>query len=130
MGTPNPWLPLVQTTLVHPNEHLCKTQRALWHFAEWYGGAGRGAFAALAHVASDDAGAAGGAEGGGLDGAEVLDGTLFVRAAGLSADRLGWMREGEAQRGWDADGFFGVGDADEARREKQQRLAVQGMWYG
>ena len=91
-GTPNPWLAIVQTTLVHPDEHLCKLQRALMHYAEVYGGAEPGAFTALTE----------------LEGAELLDGTLFVRAAGLTAGRLGWMREGEEKRGWDFAGFYPV----------------------
>jgi len=41
-----------------------------------------------------------------LDGMEKLDGTLFVRAAVLSANRLGWMREGQPMRGFDFNGFF------------------------
>ncbi|THG97402.1 hypothetical protein EW026_g4588 [Hermanssonia centrifuga] len=88
---PNPWLHILQTTLVHPDEHLCKAQRALAHSAELYGGAPAGRFA---HASKD------------LEGAELLDGTLFVRAASLTADRLGWMREGEEQRSWDHIGFF------------------------
>ena len=90
---PNPWLHIVQTTLVHPNEHLCKLQRALAHFAALYGGAAPGAFA---HTAEN------------LQGPDKLDGTLFVRAAGLTADRHGWMREGQEERGWDNGGFFKV----------------------
>lgn len=89
---PNPWLHVIESTLVHPNEHLCKLQRAVAHFAALYGGTPAGRFA---DVAKD-----------GLTGAEVLDGTLFIRAAGLTADRLGWMREGEEERGWDNGGFF------------------------
>ncbi|EKM48588.1 uncharacterized protein PHACADRAFT_266276 [Phanerochaete carnosa HHB-10118-sp] len=85
---PNPWLPIVQTTLVHPDEHLCKMQRALMHFAGCYGDTDPGA---LAHS--------------GLQGAEVLDGTLFARVAVLTADRLRWMREGEEKQGWDHSGF-------------------------
>ena len=88
--TPNPWLPLVQSTLVHPDEHLCKLQRALLHYGEVFGGAPRGAFAGLAE----------------LEGAEVLDGSLFVRVAGLTADRLGWMREGQEKGSWDFDAFY------------------------
>ncbi|KAI0072623.1 hypothetical protein K474DRAFT_361298 [Panus rudis PR-1116 ss-1] len=91
--TPNPWLPILQTTLVHPNEHLCKIQRALAHFSASFGLAAPGSFSFL-----------GGS--GGLNGADVLDGTLFIRAAGLTANRLGWMREGEDERGWDNNGFF------------------------
>jgi len=30
-----------------------------------------------------------------LEGIEKLDGTLFVRVAGLTFDQLGWMHEGE-----------------------------------
>jgi len=35
-----------------------------------------------------------------------LDGTLFLRVAMLTAHRLGWMREGESEQGWDTEGFF------------------------
>ncbi|CCM00192.1 uncharacterized protein FIBRA_02220 [Fibroporia radiculosa] len=93
--SPNPWLPILQTTLEHPDDHLCKLQRALAHFASLYGIRPEGHFGHLAKVS-----------GASLDGAELLDGTLFVRAASLSADRLGWMREGEKNKGWDFDGFF------------------------
>jgi len=75
--TPNPWLPLIQTTLVHPNEHLCKLQRALAHFSELYGSRTKGYF-----VGTD------------LPEAEELDGSLFIRVALLTANRLGWVREG------------------------------------
>jgi hypothetical protein len=94
-SNPNPWAQIVQTTLVHPNEHLCKIQRALLHFAEVYGGAAPGAFA----EASKDPQSA-------VVGAEQLDGTLFVRVAKLTADRLGWMREGQEKREWDYAGYF------------------------
>jgi hypothetical protein len=36
---------------------------------------------------------------------ERLDGTLFVRVAGLTLDRLGWVGEGEKAGSWDWDGF-------------------------
>ncbi|CAL1702716.1 unnamed protein product [Somion occarium] len=91
--TPNPWLPIIQTTLVHPNEHLCKLQRSLAHFASEFGQTAPGTFSFLVGPS-------------GLDGADVLDGTLFIRAAGLTANRLGWMREGQNERGWDMTGFF------------------------
>ncbi|KAH7922437.1 hypothetical protein BV22DRAFT_1017307 [Leucogyrophana mollusca] len=87
--TPNAWLPIVQTTLVHPNEHLCKLQRALAHFAALYGSREEG------HWAGTE-----------LEGAERLDGTLFVRVAALTADKLGWMREGEEKATWDFKGFY------------------------
>lgn len=91
-ATPNPWLPILQTALVHPDEHLCKVQRALNHYAALLGGTPAGHFAAVE----------------GLDGAERLDASLFVRVAGLTANRLGWMREGQARRDFDNCGFFGT----------------------
>ncbi|OBZ73218.1 hypothetical protein A0H81_07059 [Grifola frondosa] len=93
-ASPNPWLPILQTTLVHPAEHLCKLQRALAHYAAHYGTVPAGHFAELARQSP------------GLEGAEVLDGTVFVRAAGLTADRMGWMREGQEEMNWDRAGFF------------------------
>lgn len=80
---PNPWIALLQSTLVHPDEHLPKAQRSLAHFAREYGMRGKGHF-----------------EGTGLEGAEELDGTIFARAAGLTMDKLGWMREGEPRGNW------------------------------
>ena len=90
VAAPNPWLPIVQTTLVHPGEHVCKTQRALMHGATLYG----------ARTPEDFKGTE-------LEGAaEVLDATLFIRIAGLTADRMGWMKEGEKTGEWDRMGFF------------------------
>ncbi|KAI0739605.1 hypothetical protein C8Q80DRAFT_1222014 [Daedaleopsis nitida] len=89
-ASPNPWLPIVQTTIVHPAEHLCKLQRALMHDATLYGTRAAGEFAGVTE----------------LEGAEVLDGTVFVRIAGLTADRIGWMREGQEAVNWDRCGFF------------------------
>ncbi|KAM6493036.1 Protein of unknown function (DUF4243) domain containing protein [Amanita muscaria] len=31
--TPNPWLPIIETSLTHPNEHLIKLQRTLAHYS-------------------------------------------------------------------------------------------------
>ncbi|KAI0085244.1 hypothetical protein BDY19DRAFT_1050723 [Irpex rosettiformis] len=94
-ATPNPWNRIVQTTLVHPDEHLCKLQRALLHFAEQFGGTAPGAFAAATEGLKPA-----------LAGIEALDGTLFLRVAKLTAGRLGWMREGQDNRDWDLSGFF------------------------
>lgn len=90
--TPNPWYPILQTTLVHPNEHLCKLQRALAHFAAELGETPAGTFS---HLAVE-----------GLMGAEALDGTVFIRAAGLTANKLGWIREGQDMGLWNFEGFF------------------------
>ena len=89
--TPNPWFAILQTTIMHPNEHLCKAQRALAHFANVYGLTEKGYWKE---------------EETHLEGSELLDGTLFIRAAGLTATALGWMREGEPQGKWDYIGFW------------------------
>lgn len=107
---PNTWLPILQSTLLHPNEHLPKLQRALAHYALRYG----------SRYGSGYATRVGRWQGQGtkLDGTElelplelelegveeVLDGTLFARIAGLTMRRLGWMREGERRGAWDFGG--------------------------
>lgn len=50
---PNPCLPIVQTTLAHPNEHLRNIQRALAHFATLYGSKPAGYFSAFKSVAAE-----------------------------------------------------------------------------
>jgi hypothetical protein len=70
--TPNPWLSVIQTSLVHPDEHVPKLQRALCYLAELFGGTPAGYFKNTE-----------------LKDAEVIDGTLFVRTANLSAKRTG-----------------------------------------
>ncbi|KAH7918719.1 hypothetical protein BV22DRAFT_1199852 [Leucogyrophana mollusca] len=87
--TPNPWLPIIENALVHPDDHLCKLQRALVHFERVYGTRGPGYFA--------------GTE---LEEAEYIDGSLFVRVAGMTAGQLGWVREGQEAREFTFDAFF------------------------
>ncbi|KAJ7608922.1 hypothetical protein DFH06DRAFT_1247725 [Mycena polygramma] len=84
--TPNPWLQIIQSALVHPDDHLCKLQRALAHYASLYGDVPAGTF-----------------KGTELDGSELVDGSLFVRSAGLTMERMGRVREGEKDRVWSGD---------------------------
>jgi len=41
-----------------------------------------------------------------LEGAERLDGSLFIRVAGLTDERLGRVRQGEESKGWSRTGFY------------------------
>ena len=86
--TPDPWLPIIQSTLTHPDDHLPKLQRALAEYSSHFGSTPAGYFT--------------GTE---LKDAELIDGTLFVRVAGLTCGRLGWVREGEPPLEWDTRGF-------------------------
>lgn len=87
--TPNPWYPILQSTLVHPGEHLLKLERALAHYASLYGTTPVNRFKDTE-----------------LEHGGKLDGTLFLRTAWLSLNTNGWMREGDEKGGWDFSGFF------------------------
>jgi hypothetical protein len=93
--TPNPWLPIIETSLDHPNEHLIKLQRALAHFGALLGSRSHGASEGGLKGAANE-----------LDGGELLDGTLFIRVAGLTAKKMGRVREGEGPREWEFTGFY------------------------
>lgn len=87
-----PWERIIINAVAHPDEHLAKAVRSLTTFAARWGGRPAGYFT-------------GGGESG-LEGREVLDGTLFVRVVSLALDRLGWAHEsGEGLGHWDRDGF-------------------------
>lgn len=106
---PNPWRTIIRAAMVHPEEHVVKTVRALSHYAQLWGarrrrGAGNAWFFGGCkpgcedgtHVSerNDDAPHVH------LPGIEKLDETVFVRIAGMTMDRLGWMREGEKMGVW------------------------------
>jgi hypothetical protein len=87
-----PWERIITNAIAHPDEHISKAVRSFSAFSTRWGGRPAGYFS-------------GGGENG-LEGREVLDGTLFVRAASLTLDRLGWAHEsGQGLGRWDYDGF-------------------------
>lgn len=135
---PDPWLPIIQTSVVHPDEHVPKTQRSLsnwaavfgtrrFHFAKKHGlakavsGTGNDLPSIEGGAASAGLGMGWGMKGtqigrtlGGqesipldLAGANSLDGTVFLKVAEITAERLGRVREGEEAEFWDFKGFFG-----------------------
>jgi len=90
--TPNPWLSIIQNTIVHPDDHIAKLQRSLAHYSHLYGHriAGRSDFEKTELLDADK-----------------LDGSLFLRVAGLTAKRMGRVRDGEQPAVfWDRVGFF------------------------
>ncbi|KAI0028806.1 hypothetical protein K488DRAFT_89369 [Vararia minispora EC-137] len=86
------WLRVVQNAAVHPNEHLIKLVRALGAFDLLYGARSAGAYA-------------------GVD--KVLDGTIFLRSAVLTMDRLGWAYEEEPLALWDRHGYYDAVEGDD-----------------
>ncbi|KAG2340757.1 hypothetical protein BDR05DRAFT_865594, partial [Suillus weaverae] len=61
-----PFPDIVQSAIMHPNEHTLKTQRAFAHFSSLYGARSKGYFKDTE-----------------LEGAEALDGSLFLLATRL-----------------------------------------------
>ncbi|ESK83662.1 hypothetical protein Moror_2162 [Moniliophthora roreri MCA 2997] len=88
-ANPNPWFAILEQAIGHADDHLCKLQRTLAHYSALYGSrtAGKADFAETE-----------------LLGADRLDGTLFVRAAALTAEKLG--QDNLPPGYWDRSGFF------------------------
>ena len=68
---PDPWLPIIQSTLTHPDDHIVKLHRSWAEYSSHFG-------LTTARYLS-------GAE---LKEAELIDCTLFVRVAGLGKENL------------------------------------------
>ena len=81
------WPRVISNTVCHPNEHLPKLIRALAAADTWYGRRGRGEY------------------GGAFKGADQLDGTVFLRCALLTMERLGWAAEDGPKAMWDRNGY-------------------------
>ncbi|KAL1718046.1 hypothetical protein EV715DRAFT_202010 [Schizophyllum commune] len=73
----NTWPPIVDSACHHSESHVSKTVRALY-------------FASKMYDTEGDLGVVPG-----------VDGTVFVRAATVLIDALGWISKGEKERGWD-----------------------------
>jgi hypothetical protein len=92
LSVPNPWFPIIQQAILHPDDHLCKLQRTLAHYSILYGSKSAGLFS---EVETE------------LPGANKIDGTLFIRAAALTATRLRRDRQGQKLLSyWDREGFY------------------------
>lgn len=87
----NPWPAIIASVIHAPDAHTVKSIRTLYYAAQKYGetppGGAIGAF--------------------NKDGTEViahageLDGTIFVRAAGVVMNALGWVSHGQKEGNWD-----------------------------
>jgi hypothetical protein len=96
------WPRVFQSAVRFQDEHMPKIARALGNFAVRWGTRAPGYFAV---TGEEEKARMGAGLAPALEGIERLDGTLFVRVAGLTFDRLGWVDEGETAGRWDLDGI-------------------------
>ncbi|KAJ7219912.1 hypothetical protein GGX14DRAFT_389329 [Mycena pura] len=91
----NPWFAVIKNALHHPEPHVAKAARTLYYAAQCYGHTSAGAFTGTfdASGAETHTGSAG------------LDGTVFIRAAGVMSKALGWVIAGEEGLDWDRSGL-------------------------
>ncbi|TFY69556.1 hypothetical protein EVJ58_g339 [Rhodofomes roseus] len=89
--TVNPWPDIVASVLHAPDPHTLKAIRSLYYAAQHYGttlpGGAIGAFDAEGRETHE--------------GMAKVDGTIFVRAAGIVMDTLGWVTHGQPAGKWD-----------------------------
>ncbi|KAH9841517.1 uncharacterized protein C8Q71DRAFT_700804 [Rhodofomes roseus] len=89
--TVNPWPDIVASVLHAPDPHTLKAIRSLYYAAQHYGttppGGAIGAFDAEGRETHE--------------GMSKVDGTIFVRAAGVVMDTLGWVTHGQPAGKWD-----------------------------
>lgn len=97
--TYNPWLTICASVVHAPDAHTVKAIRALYYAAQHYGH--EKARDGLSGCFVDEA-----QQKETLLGILELDGTLFVRAAGVVMDTLGWVSHGDEPGRWD---FSGLG---------------------
>ncbi|KAJ7258396.1 hypothetical protein B0H12DRAFT_1109821 [Mycena haematopus] len=94
LGTPaygSPWLALLNNAAVHSEAHVVKSIRMLFYCAQHYGGTPAGAVIGAVDEKGQET----------LPGTAMLDGTLFVRVAGVLTDAVGWVAHGEEEVFWD-----------------------------
>ncbi|WRT66146.1 uncharacterized protein IL334_003099 [Kwoniella shivajii] len=89
----NPWLSMIESCLAHPDSHVPKAIRSLLYFTELYGSTKEGCFIGTY--------LSGGQTHETINGLSKVDGTVFVRAAGIIMDQLGWTREGKDHGDWE-----------------------------
>ncbi|KZP16254.1 hypothetical protein FIBSPDRAFT_1047623 [Athelia psychrophila] len=105
--TANPWDVIVPCVMHAPDSHIVKSIRALYFASQRFG-----------HTAAGDVPGALDKDGKETHkGMSALDGSVFVRAAGVAMDGLGWVTYGEKAKWWDGSGSAGGHGWDEAWKE-------------
>ncbi|KAJ7242660.1 hypothetical protein C8J57DRAFT_1243864 [Mycena rebaudengoi] len=88
-GGTNPWL--AKNSLLPKDAHVPKAVRTLYYAALRYGSKGPGETIGAHDKKGQEK----------HMGAEKMDGTVFVRAAGVVSDTLGWIAYGGTEGDWD-----------------------------
>ncbi|KAK7033555.1 hypothetical protein VNI00_012779 [Paramarasmius palmivorus] len=88
----NPWPALIEASLYAPDSHVLKTMRTLVYAAREYGDTQPGQVAGAYRSGRDEETHPGMAK---------VDGSLFVRAAGVLMDYMGWTTHGQVAGNWD-----------------------------
>ncbi|GAA6022709.1 hypothetical protein JCM10207_008073 [Rhodosporidiobolus poonsookiae] len=85
----NPWMVVLKSAVDHDDEHVTKTVRSLYFAAAHFGASPKGMFQSS------------------LPGVNEMDGSIFIRAAGLTLASVGWRHEGDAGNmgTWDRSGL-------------------------
>lgn len=79
----NPWPAVLGSAVDHPDDHLAKVVRSLVFAATHFGHSPPGFYQSS------------------LPGTELMDGSIFIRAAGMTMKAMGWAHEGDAPGEWD-----------------------------
>ena len=91
----NPWPDMIASVVHSPDAHTVKALRALYYAAQKYGTTpAGGAIGAFRPDGSET-----------HEGMAKVDGTIFVRAAGVVMDTLGWVSHGQKEGEWDRSGL-------------------------
>ena len=87
----NPWIDILSSVIYVPDPHTIKAVRALYYASQHYG-----------HTSAGDVvGTIGNNGQETLKGIGKVDGTVFVKAAGVLMDTLGWVSHGQTAGNWD-----------------------------
>ncbi|GAA5833564.1 hypothetical protein JCM3766R1_002575 [Sporobolomyces carnicolor] len=73
----NPWMKVLHSAVDHDDEHVTKTVRSLYFAASHFDTSPPGYFTSS------------------LPGSQTMDGSIFIRAAGLTLASIGWAHEGQ-----------------------------------
>ncbi|SCV73436.1 BQ2448_7362 [Microbotryum intermedium] len=87
LGGGNPWSTVLASAVDHPDDHVAKVIRSLAFAATHFGQSPAGFYQSS------------------LPGTEIMDGSIFIRAAGMTLQAMGWCHEGESPGSWDRSGI-------------------------